>query len=237
MATKKPRMREENRRIQPWPEKLEVSDVQQHKGMLIRRAQAARVEGYEATARTAFRGALYWERWLLTKEPGRSQEARVVSGLELAREAGDWKEADSLLAQVDGLAELKDQPFVEHWRQIVAESLQEQVQNEQALETAFQEFKRQPSDVTVLAVRECADRVAEAGSPIAVHSILARVDNELGLWEDTEMHYEALLVCRPLWVPYAVQLAEHQAKRDIKRAFATIEAARKLFGPNFWLPL
>ena len=94
-----------------------------------------------------------------------------------------------------------------------------------------------PSDETVLAVRECADRVAEAGSPIAVHSILARVDNELGLWEDTEMHYEALLVCRPLWVPYAVQLAEHQAKRDIKRAFATIEAARKLFGPNFWLPL
>jgi len=230
-------MREEIRRIQPWPDKLDVPEVQQHKGMLIRKAQAARTQGYDAVARTAFRGALYWERWLLTKEPGRHEEARVVSGLELAREAGDWKEADSLLAHLDSSPALREQPFVEHWRQLVIDSLPEQVQNEQALETAFQEFKRQPSDATVLGVRECADRIAEVGSPIAVHSILARVNNELGLWEDTERHYEALLVCRPLWVPYAVQLAEHQAKRDIKRAFATIEAARKLFGPNFWLPL
>jgi hypothetical protein len=225
------------RRLEPWPEKLEIPDVQQHKAMLIRKAEAARQEGYEDVARTAFRGALYWERWLLSTEPGQHEEARVVSGFELAREAGDWKEADSILAAVDRSDVLRDLPFVDHWRTLVAQSLPEQVQNERALETAFQEFKRQPSDQTVLAVRECADRVADVGSPIAVHSILARVDTELGLLEDAELHYEALLVCRPLWVPYAVQLAEHQAKRDIKRAFATIEAARRLFGPNFWLPL
>lgn len=225
------------RRIDPWPEKLEIPDVQQHKGTLIRQAEAARQEGYESLARTAFRGALYWERWLLSKEPGRHEEARVVSSLELSREAGDWKEADLVLAHVDASPVLRELPFVEHWRELVKESLPEQVKNEQELEAAFQEFKRQPSNETVLKVRVSAERIADIGSPIAVHSILARVDSELGLSEDAEQHLIALLVCRPLWVPYAVQLAEHQAKRDIKRAFATIEAGRRLFGPNFWLPL
>lgn len=225
------------RRIDPWPEKLETPDVQQHKGTLIRQAEAARQEGYESLAHTAFRGALYWERWLLSKEPGKHEEARVVSSLELSREAGDWKEADLVLAHVEASSVLRELPFVEHWRELVKEHLPEQVKNEQELEAAFQEFKRQPSDETVLKVRVCAERVADMGSPIAVHSILARVDSELGLSEEAEQHLIALLVCRPLWVPYAVQLAEHQAKRDIKRAFATIEAGRRLFGPNFWLPL
>ncbi|EYF06861.1 Hypothetical protein CAP_1558 [Chondromyces apiculatus DSM 436] len=211
--------------------------MQQHKGALIRKAQAARTAGYEAVARTGFRGALYWERWLLTKEPGQSEEARVVSALELSREAGDWKEGDLVLVHVDRSPVLQRLPFVEHWRALVAENLPEQVAHEQELETAFQEFKRQPSEETVLKVRETADRIAEIGSPIAVHTILARVDAELGALEDAEEHLTALLVCRPLWVPYAVQLAEHQSRRDIKRAFATIEAGRHLFGPNFWLPL
>ncbi|WP_169796461.1 hypothetical protein [Chondromyces crocatus] len=225
------------RRLDPWPERLEVPEVQQHKGMLIRKAQAARTEGYEVHSRTGFRGALYWERWLLTKEPGQHEEARVVSALELSREAGDWKEADLVLVHVDRSAVLRELPFVEHWRKLVEEHLREQVANEQELESAFQEFKKQPTEATVLKVRETADRIAEVGSPIAVHTILARVNAELAEQEEAEMHLMALLVCRPLWVPYAVQLAEHQSRRDIKRAFATIEAGRRLFGPNFWLPL
>ncbi|MCC6552335.1 MAG: hypothetical protein IT372_04840 [Polyangiaceae bacterium] len=223
--------------IEPWPKALEVGEIQRHKAALIRGAEQARDEGHEALARTAFRGALYWERWLLTKEPGRHEEARIVSGLELARQAGDWKEGDLLLAHADGSEALRGQPFVEHWRELVAEHLPEQVANERQLEAAFQELKRRPSEETARAVKECASRVAQIGSPIAVHTILARVSNELGLIEDAERHYVALLLCRPLWVPYAVQLAEHQAKRDLKRAFATIEAARRLFGPDFWLPL
>ena len=223
--------------IEPWPSTLEVPAVQEHKAALLRGAEQARGDGHESLARTAFRGALYWERWLLAKEPGRHEEARVVSGLELAREAGDWKEADTLLAHADASSVLRELPFVEHWRGLVTAHLPEQVANEQELEGKFQDFKRRPSEETARAVQACAARVAEVGSPIPVHSILARVDSELGRLEDAELHYASLLICRPLWVPYVVQFTEHQAKRDLKRAFKTIEAARHLFGPDFWLPL
>jgi hypothetical protein len=223
--------------IEPWPAALEVPEVKQHKSALLRGAEEARGAGHEALARAAFRGALYWERWLLSKEPGKHEEARVVSGLELSREAGDWKEADLLLAHADASTVLRDLPFVEHWRGLVAQHLPEQVANERQLEASFQDFKRRPSEDTAQGVKGCAAQVAEIGSPIAVHSILARVDTELGRGEEAEQHYAALLVCRPLWVPYVVQLAEHQAKRDLKQAFKTIEAARRFFGPDFWLPL
>lgn len=223
--------------IEPWPAALEVAEVQRHKAALLRGAERARSDGHAGLVRTAFRGALYWERWLLAKEPGRHEEARVVSGLELARQAGDWKEADLLLAHADASSVLRALPFVEHWRRLVTAYLPEQVENEQELEGRFQDFKRRPSEETAQAVKACAARIAEIGSPLAVHSILARVDSELGLLDDAEMHYASLVICRPLWVPYVVQFTEHQAKRDLKRAFATIEAARRLFGPDFWLPL
>lgn len=224
--------------IRAWPASLEVAEVQRHKGALMEVAQRLRGEGDEAFARVAFRGALYWQRWLLTKEPGLHAEARVVSALEFAREAGEWREADMLLGQVDdGSASLQALPFVEHWKGLVAEHLQEQIADEQELEEVFQIFTRHPDEDTADAVKRCAQRIAELGSPVPVHMILARVSAHFGRTEETEIHLAALVVCRPLWIPYVVQLAEHQAKLDLPRALRSIEAARRLFGPDFWLPL
>ncbi|WP_437727923.1 hypothetical protein [Sorangium sp. So ce861] len=220
-----------------WPASLEVGDVQRHKSALMDAALAKRAEGKEPLARVAFRGALYWQRWLMTKEPGLHEEARVVSGLEFAREAGDWKEADLLLAHADRSSALAELPFVEHWKRLVAEHLPEQVSDEHELEEAFQEFRRHPSEEAAEGVRRCATAIAPLGSPVPVHTILARVAVNLGQTEEAEFHFAALVVCRPLWIPYVVQLAEHQAKLDLPRALRTIEAARRLFGPDFWLPL
>ncbi|WP_437602775.1 hypothetical protein [Sorangium sp. So ce590] len=220
-----------------WPVSLEVGDVQRHKSALMDVALQMRAEGKDPLARVAFRGALYWQRWLLTKEPGLHEEARVVSGLEFAREAGDWKEADLLLAHVDRSSALAELPFVDHWKKLVAEHLPEQVSDEHELEEAFQEFRRHPSEAAAENVRRCATAIAPLGSPVPVHSLLARVAVDLGQTEEAEFHLAALVVCRPLWIPYVVQLAEHQAKLDLPRALRTIEAARRLFGPDFWLPL
>src|SRR5262245_30983672 len=104
------------RRIEPWPAALEVTEVQKHKAVLLRRAEEERDAGREALARTVFRGALYWARWLITKEPGQHEEARLVSALELSRESGDWREADLLLSHADASSVLRALPFVEHWR-------------------------------------------------------------------------------------------------------------------------
>lgn len=220
-----------------WPASLVVEDVQRHKSALIDVALRMRADGKEPLARVAFRGALYWQRWLLTKEPGLHEEARVVSGLEFAREAGDWKEADLLVAHADQSSALAQLPFVEHWKKLVAQHLPEQVSDEQELEEAFQEFRRHPSEQAAEGVRRCATAIAPLGSPVPVHTILARVATGLGQTDEAEFHLAALVVCRPLWIPYVVQLAEHQAKLDLPRALRTIEAARRLFGPDFWLPL
>ncbi|XXT23505.1 hypothetical protein WME94_18375 [Sorangium sp. So ce429] len=220
-----------------WPASLVVEDVQRHKSALISVALQMRAEDKEPLARVAFRGALYWQRWLLTKEPGLHEEARVVSGLEFAREAGDWKEADLLVAHADRSAALAELPFVDHWKQLVAEHLPEQVSDEHELEEAFQDFRRHPSEQAAAGVRRCATAIAPLGSPVPVHTILGKVATDLGQTEEAEFHLAALVVCRPLWIPYVVQLAEHQAKLDLPRALRTIEAARRLFGPDFWLPL
>ncbi|AUX22148.1 hypothetical protein SOCEGT47_026490 [Sorangium cellulosum] len=223
--------------IAAWPSSLVVEEVQRHKSALIDEALRRRAEGGEPLARVAFRGALYWQRWLLTKEPGLHEEARVVSGLEFAREAGDWKEADLLVAHADASRALAELPFVEHWKRLVAEHLPEQVSDEQELEEAFQGFRRHPSEEAADNVKRCAGRIAPLGSPVPVHTILARVAIGLGRTDEAEFHLAALVVCRPLWIPYVVQLAEHQAKLDLPRALRSIETARSLFGPDFWLPL
>jgi hypothetical protein len=223
--------------IDAWPASLQIEEVQRHKSALIDVALRLRVEGRAALARVAFRGALYWQRWLLQKEPGLHEEARVVSGLEFAREAGDWREADLLLANTDASSVLRDRPFIEHWRSLVAAHLPDQVEDEHEIESTFQVFRKHPCDDTAEEVRRCAERVAPLGSPIAVNTIMARVENQVGRGEAAEMHLAAVLVCRPLWVPYIVQIAEHQAKLDLSRALRSIEAARRLFGPDFWLPL
>lgn len=223
--------------IDAWPESLEVEAVQRHKGALIDVARRMRGEEREPLARVAFRGALYWQRWLLTKEPGLHEEARVISGLEFAREAGDWKEADLLVAHAEASSELKGLPFVEHWKALVAEHLPEQVDDERELEEAFQEFRRHPSEEGAEHVKLVAEQIAPLGSPVPVHTILARVAVQLNQSDEAEFHLAALVVCRPLWIPYVVQLAEHQAKFDLPRALRSIEVARRLFGPDFWLPL
>ncbi|WP_437986383.1 hypothetical protein [Sorangium sp. So ce117] len=220
-----------------WPASLVVDDVQRHKGALLDKALQMRADNNEPLARVAFRGALYWQRWLLTKEPGLHEEARVVSGLEFAREAGDWKEADMLLAHADSSIALAGLPFVDHWKALVVQHLPEQVSDEHELEETFQEFRRHPSEEAAESVRRCATAIAPLGSPVPVHSLLARVAMDLGQTEEAEFHLAALVVCRPLWIPYVVQLAEHQARLDLPRALRTIEDARRLFGPDFWLPL
>ncbi len=228
--------------VDPWPRALEKNDVERHKSVLIQQALVARHSEPQLVARTLARGALYWERWLLEKDPERREQERVISGLELAHDAGDWKEAELLLAQVEGSQRLARAPFVATWRDIVRDHLPRQVENEQRLEIAFQRFRSALSiddetERTNLA-RELMAHVkgiGEMGSPVAVNNLLARICTSIGWNEEAEMYYTGLVVCRPLWIPYIVQLSEHQAKSGIKRAFHTIETAKTLLGKDFWL--
>jgi len=228
--------------VEAWPRSLEVADVERHKSHLIQQALYARLTQPAHVLRSVARGALYWERWLLEKDPRHAEEERVLSGLELAREAGDWKEAELLLAHCEASPDLKGRPFVEAWSTIVREHLPEQVDNEQRLEIAFQKF-RGAKDMQDEAARESLARdvmarameIAQIGSPVPVNYLLARVAAAQGWNDEAEISYGALLVCRPLWIPYIVQLSEHQAKTDLKKAFHTIEAAKGLLGKDFWL--
>ncbi|MDI1446181.1 hypothetical protein [Polyangium sp. 6x1] len=225
-----------------WPKSLAVPDVERHKSLLIQQAMYARLTQPAMVFRTLSRGALYWERWLLEKDPGRGEEERVLSGLELARDAGDWKEAELLLAHCEAAPDLVGRPFVEAWSVIVRDRLQEQVDNEQRLEIAFQKFRgaKNVEDEAARAelardVMARASEIGQVGSPVPVNSLLARIATSQGWNEEAEGCYAALLVCRPLWIPYIVQLSEHQAKTDLKRAFSTIETAKSLLGADFWL--
>ncbi len=225
-----------------WPKSLTVPDVERHKSILIQEALFARLVHPPMVFRTLSRGALYWERWLLEKDPGRCQEERVVSGLELARDAGDWKEAELLLAHCDASPEMKARPFVDAWSVIVRDHLPEQVENEQRLEIAFQMFKGaktvEDEGARAELAREVmarATEIGQVGSPVPVNYLLARIAAAQGWNEEAEGFYAALLVCRPLWIPYIVQLSEHQAKSELKRAFGTIESAKSLLGKDFWL--
>ncbi|MRG97364.1 hypothetical protein [Polyangium spumosum] len=225
-----------------WPKSLTVSDVERHKSTLIQQAMFARLTQPAMVFRTLSRGALYWERWLLEKDPGRCEEERVVSGLELARDAGDWKEAELLLAHCQASPELVGRPFVDAWSVIVRDRLPEQVDNEQRLEIAFQRFRGakdvQDEGARAELARDVMARameIGQVGSPVPVNSLLARIAVAQGWNEEAEGSYAALLVCRPLWIPYIVQLSELQAKTDLKRAFSTIETAKSLLGKDFWL--
>jgi hypothetical protein len=228
--------------VEPWPQTLQVQDVERHKSTLIQQALYARLTQPPIVFRTVSRGALYWERWLLEKDPRRAEEERVLSGLELARDAGDWKEAELLLAHCEASPELKSRPFVEAWTTIVRDHLPQQVDNEQRLEIAFQKF-RGAKDMEDESAREGLARevmarakdIGAVGSPVPVNYLLARIASAQGWNDKAEAYYAALLVCRPLWIPYIVQLSEHQAKTDLKRAFHTIEAAKGLLGKDFWL--
>jgi hypothetical protein len=228
--------------IDPWPHALEKHAVEKHKSVLIQQALVARHSETLLVARTLARGALYWERWLLENDPDLREQERVISGLELARDAGDWKEAELLLALCEKSPHLTGAPFVAKWRGIVSRRLPEQVENEQRLEIAFQRFRNAKSmddetERTNLA-RELTAHVkaiGKVGSPVAVNNLLARIGAAVGWNEEAEMYYTGLVVCRPLWIPYIVQLSEHQAKNGIKRAFHTIEMAKALLGKDFWL--
>jgi hypothetical protein len=228
--------------VEPWPRTLEKSDVEKHKSFLSEQALAARDSQSHLAARTLARGALYWERWLLEKDPGQKERERVISGLELARNAGDWKEAELLLAHCEASQRLALDPFVNTWRDIVRDHLPEQVENEQRLEIAFQRFRNAKTLENDTArtdlARELvahAKEIGEVGSPVAVNNLLARICASVGWNEEAEQYYTALVVCRPLWIPYIVQVSEHQAKTDIKRAFHTIEMAKTMLGKDFWL--
>lgn len=230
--------------VEPWPRTLEKSDVERHKSLLIQQALVARRSQSLLVARTLARGALYWERWLLDKDPEHKdrERERVISGLELARDAGDWKEAELLLAHCEGSRRLALAPFVCTWRDVVRDHLPEQVENEQRLEIAFQRFRNAKNIDNETArtdlARELmthAREIGEVGSPVAVNNLLARISASVGWNEEAEQSYTALVICRPLWIPYIVQLSEHQAKTDIKRAFHTIETAKTMLGKDFWL--
>lgn len=228
--------------VDPWPRALVKSDVERHKSILIQQALIARHSAPQLVARTIARGALYWERWLLEKDPDQREQERVLSGLELARDAGDWKEAELLLSFCSASPRLAVAPFVAKWRDIVRDNLPEQVENEQRLEIAFQRFRNAKSIVdkterTNLARELTAHvkEIGEVGSPVAVNNLLARICAAVRWRDEAEMHYKALVVCRPLWIPYIVQLSEYQAKRSVKRAFHTIETAKTLLGKDFWL--
>lgn len=228
--------------VQPWPRTLEKDDVEKHKNSLIQQALAARDVQPKIAARALARGALYWERWLLEKYPDQREQERVLSGLELARDAGDWKEAELLLAHCDASPNLAQASFVASWRDIVRDHLPEQVENEQRLEIAFQSFRNaqtfEDEQARLYVSREIVDHakaIGEIGSPVAVYNLLARVCASVGWNEEAEHYFAALVLCRPLWIPYIVQLSEHQARADIKRAFRTIEVAKALLGTDFWL--
>jgi hypothetical protein len=225
-----------------WPHALELKDVEKHKGQLIQKAKLAQAADSLLEARSLTRGALYWERWLLDRDPGSEQRERVIASLELARAAGDWKEAELLLGQLDASRSVVDEPLLETWREIVREHLPRQVEHEQRLEIAFQRFRTvQSSDdegAKLELAKELSAQAREIGnesSPVAVNNFLARISVSMGWNEEAETYYTALVVCRPLWIPYVVQLSEHQAKADIKRAFRTLETARSLLGKDFWL--
>jgi hypothetical protein len=229
--------------IEAWPKSLEVPDVERHKSILIQQAEFARLTDQPVVLRTVARGALYWERWLLEKDPGHGEEERVLSGLALARDAGDWKEAELLLAQSEALPSIKDRSFLKEWNEVVRENLPQQVENEQRLEIAFQKWRSNAKSPEEEAAREVLARevmakameIGQMGSPVPVNYLLARVSASMQWNDEAEKYYAALLVCRPLWLPYIVQLSEHQAKIDLKRAFNTIESAKLLLGKDFWL--
>lgn len=228
--------------VPAWPNSLSVSDVERHKSLLIQQAMYARMSQPTLVFRTISRAALSWERWLLEKNPGQLDEERVLSGLELARDAGDWKEAELLLAHCDASPHLRSRSFVDAFRVIVRDRLPEQVENEQRLEIAFQNFRGakdlKDDDVRSNLAREVMARaieIGQLGSSVPVNYLLARIAATLGWNEEAEAHFSALVVCRPLWIPYIVQLSEHQAKTDLKRAFQTIESAKSLLGKDFWL--
>jgi hypothetical protein len=162
--------------------------------------------------------------------------------LEFARDAGDWKEAELQLGHLDSSRNLVDEPLLETWREIVREHLPRQVEHEQRLEIAFQRFRNAQSTDDEATKFELAKElsarardIGNVGSPVAVNNFLARISVSMGWNEEAETYYTALVVCRPLWIPYIVQLSEHQAKADIKRAFRTLETARSLLGKDFWL--
>lgn len=240
-----------------WPCALEWNDVEKHKGQLIALAKQAQAADSRLEARSLARGALYWERWLLERDVENKPLERVITSLELARDAGDWKEAELLLGHWDATSTATNEPALDTWREIVREHLPKQVENEQRLEIAFQRFRNvqsndedgtkqaqgpvsesRPQMTKLELLKELATRAREIGnigSPVAVNNFLARISASMGLQEEAEQHYTALVICRPLWIPYIVQLSEHQAKADIKRAFRTLETARALLGKDFWL--
>lgn len=243
--------------IDLWPCALESKDVENHKSQLIALAKQAKAADSHLEARSLARGALYWERWLLERNEENNVLGRVILSLELARDAGDWKEAELLLGHWDTLSTKTNEPVLETWREIVREHLLQQVEHEQRLEIAFQRFRNAQSNEEdgakqvssagpdskrpinkVDLVKELttqAREIGNVGSPVAVNNFLARISTAMGLHEEAETHYTALVICRPLWIPYIVQLSEHQAKSDIKRAFRTLETARALLGKDFWL--
>jgi len=228
--------------VGPWPRTLEKDDVESHKSLLIQQALVARDSQPQLVARTLAHGALYWARWLFDKNPDHWERELVISGLELARDAGDWKEAELLLTQCEGSRRLALEPFINTWRDIVREHLPEQVDNEQRLEIAFQRFRNAQMNADGTARTDLArqltseaNEIGEVGSPVAVNNLLARISASVGWKEQAEQYYTALVMCRPLWIPYIVQLSEHQAKVDVKRAFRTIEAAKAMLGKDFWL--
>jgi len=230
------------REVDLWPQALELKEVEKHKGQLVQKAQLAKAADSLLEARSLTRGALYWERWLLDRDTENGQRERVIASLELARDAGDWKEAELLLGHLDAAQCLVDEPLLETWREIVREHLPRQVEHEQRLEIAFQRFRNaQSTDDEATKVELTKELSAQAreigneGSPVAVNNFLARICVSMGWNEEAETYYTALVVCRPLWIPYIVQLSEHQAKADIKRAFRTLETARSLLGKDFWL--
>lgn len=228
--------------VEPWPCSLDIEDVERHKNQLLQKASNAQDAGEKLVARSIVRGALYWDHWLIEKAPGQQHRERVISSLELARDAGDWKEAELLLEDYARIPQFASDAFVETWRDTVRNQLPKQVENEQRLEIAFQQFRNAQNvnddDARLKLAREItaqARAIGEIGSPVAVNNLLARVSAFVGWNEAAEHHYLGLVVCRPLWIPYIVQLSEHQAKADIKRAFQTLEAAKALLGKDFWL--
>jgi hypothetical protein len=224
-----------------WPRSLEVPEVEKHKDFLIQRTQAAHRTEPKLVARSLARGALFWQRWLVEKDPENNGEQRFVVSLELARDAGDWKEAELLLAHCESTRNGAD-PLMQQWRDTIRNRLPQQVENEQRLEIAFQRFRNAQTmnddTARIELARELMARakaIGEVGSPVAVNNLLARISASVGWNEEAETYYTALVVCRPLWIPYIVQLSEHQAKNDIKRAFQTLETAKALLGKDFWL--
>ncbi len=225
-----------------WPHSLEIPEVEKHRDFLIQRTAAAHRSEPKLVARSLARGALSWQRWLVENDAEHNAQPRMVVSLELARDAGDWKEAEVLLAHCEKLKNNGEDPVIQQWRDTIRNRLPQQVENEQRLEIAFQRFRNAQTmnddTARIELARELMARakaIGEVGSPVAVNNLLARISSSVGWNEEAETYYTALVVCRPLWIPYIVQLSEHQAKNDIKRAFHTLETAKALLGKDFWL--